>query len=300
MSPSVSRQQRTPRFSRLVLAALGSLAVCQSGISWTAFALHSFSLFRQSTEQSRRGLTARSATFNPSSLNNPVKTVADSVADFYKGYSQPPVLPLFRPMVVDLLSQIHLSLQDQRFVYDSVWALGLREYFMMLMNDYDRLVQVGEAEKIWASLMNAVGLDPVKVTKDAEAAAAYVTSTPTATLLEQVEGKPSDEKLVQALQNIKKSLYSMPFSIGIFRVIELGGVALTRATVEEWMKVVGVEESKATKDLDTYLAFQKKMQASMAMLREVEIRGKKQLAESLEKKAKALQEKANAKLLVEV
>jgi len=228
-----------------------------------------------------------------------VKTVADSVSDFYKGYSQPPVLPLFRPMVVDLLSQIHLSVQDQRFVYDSVWALGLREYFMLLMKDYDRLIRVGEAEKIWSALLNAVGLDPVRVTKDAEAAAAYVTSTPTATLLEQVEGKGSDEKLVQALQNIKTNLYSMPFSIGIFRIIELGGVALTRATTEEWMKVVGVEESKATRDLDTYLAFQKKMRASLDMLREVEIRGKKKLAEALEQKAKALSEKANAKVLVE-
>merc|ERR1719272_1771628 len=124
-------------------------------------------------------------------------------------------------MVVDLLSQIHLAVQDQRFVYDSVWALGLREYFTMLMNDYDRLVQVGEKEKIWSALLKAVELDPVKVTKDAEAAAAYVKSTPTATLLGQVEGKASDEKLVQALQNIKNNLYSMPFSIGIFRVIEL-------------------------------------------------------------------------------
>merc|ERR1712216_885678 len=91
---------------------------------------------------------------------NDVKTVAETVADFWKRYSGEPMMPMFRPYVTDLITQAHLSIADSRFKYDAVWALGLRDYFLGMMGAYDRMVREGETEKIWVSMCRALDLDP--------------------------------------------------------------------------------------------------------------------------------------------
>mmetsp|Transcript_50118 Transcript_50118/g.100910 ORF Transcript_50118/g.100910 Transcript_50118/m.100910 type:complete len:83 (-) Transcript_50118:123-371(-) len=68
-----------------------------------------------------------------------------------------------------------------------------------------------------------------------------------------------------------------------------------KANVEEWAKALKITPSKATSDLETYKLNKNKLQKAEEMLREIEIREKKKLAERLEAKAKALAEKAAKK-----
>eukprot|EP00401_Gymnodinium_catenatum_P007574 CAMPEP_0117537128 /NCGR_PEP_ID=MMETSP0784-20121206/41806_1 /TAXON_ID=39447 /ORGANISM="" /LENGTH=301 /DNA_ID=CAMNT_0005333707 /DNA_START=111 /DNA_END=1016 /DNA_ORIENTATION=+ len=283
---TIRRPQSAAPARRRAAGAL-FIAACCYALSFKTHRVHgvvaSFALARQAVPPSA-----------PERIKNPVKTVSDSLADFYKAYAQPPLLPMYRPMLVDLLTQTHLTMFDSRFKYDAVFALGMVEYFNGLMGTYDKLVNSEQSKNIWAALAGSVGLDPVKVTEDAEAIVAYAKSTPPADILKHMEGteKPAEEKAALAFESIGKALYSLSFSVGLFKMMELSGVEVNKANVAEWAKALKITESKVTSDLETYRLGQDKLKKAEEMLREVEIREKKKLAERLEKKAKALAAKA--------
>jgi photosystem II biogenesis protein Psp29 len=244
-----------------------------------------------------RGTTARSAGFTADSVNNPVKTVSETIGDFYKEYPQPPVLPMYRTFLIDFLTQTHLSTVDSRFSYDPIFALGLVEYFQSLMGSYDKMVGGEQSDKIFSAFLKAVGLDPSKVKGDADAITAWAKAPSPAAILAQMEGKeaPSETKAAEAFKTIKSSLYSATFSVGLFKIMELAGVETSKANVEEWAKALEITPSKSTSDLETYKQNKKKLQAAEEMMREVEIREKKKMAQRLEEKAKALAAKAAEK-----
>jgi len=231
------------------------------------------------------------------SLENPVKTVSETIADFYKGYPQPPVLPMYRTFVVDFITQTHLAVVDSRFKYDAIFALGMSHYFNGLMGNYDKIISSEQSGKIWASVCKAVGLNPDEVTADAEAMSAYATSASPADILQHLEGTaaPSDARVSEAFSSIKSKLYTMTYSVGLFKLMELSSIELSKGNVEEWAKALKIDPpAKVASDLETYKQNQQKMQRGEEMMREIEIREKKKLAERLEQKAKALAEKASA------
>lgn len=282
------------RRGRVSLGA-GALALIAAWQGWNG--LVSAFAFAPQASSPRQSSTARSASVLDA-LNNPVKTVAQSISDFYKVYPQPPVLPMYRNFIVDLLTQTHLAVVDARFKYDAIFALGMWQYYSGLMGSYDKLVGSGESDKIWAALCASLELQPDKVKADAQAMASYASSTSPAQILQHMEGTaaPSDTKVSEAFGSIRSKLYSMTFSIGLFRIMELCGVEVNKANAEEWAKALQIKPvSKVASDLETYKQNQNKLQKAEEMLREIEIREKKKLAERLEQKAKALAEKAAAK-----
>eukprot|EP00435_Cladocopium_sp_Y103_P073865 s192_g45.t1 len=297
--PKAQKMYRKPATRRPGLAALLAALLCAQGLSFLgAFqgtqAQAEVRRGSAKTDTSEGSKTARHASV-VESLKNPVKTVSETIDDFYKGYPQPPVLPMYRTFLVDFITQTHLSNVDSRFQYDAIFALGMRQYYNGLMGNYDKLVMSDESEKIWKSLVTAVGMKPDQVSADAEAVAKYASSTAPAEILKHMEGteKPSEGKVAAAFESIKSSLYSITFSMGLFRIMELSGVEVTRANAEEWAKALKIEPtSKVTSDFETYKQNQVKLQKAEEMLREIEIREKKKLAERLEQKAKALAEKA--------
>lgn len=230
------------------------------------------------------------------SLENPIKTVSETIADFYKGYPQPPVLPMYRTFVVDFITQTHLAVVDSRFKYDAIFALGMSHYFNGLMSNYDKLLQSEQSGKIWAALCKSLDLNPDEVKADAEAMSAYASSTSPADILQHLEGAaaPSDARVSEAFSSIKSKLYTLTYSVGLFKLMELSGIELNTGNVEEWAKTLKIDPpSKVTSDLETYKQNQGKLQKAEEMMREIEIREKKKLAERLEQKAKALAEKAS-------
>merc|ERR1712113_646143 len=106
----------------------------------------------------------------------------------------------------------------------------------------------------------------------------------------------SNGKVTEAFRSIRSGLYSFPFSVGLFRVMEIAGVEVNKANAEEWGKALEISPlAKLTSDLETYKLNKDKLQQAEEMIREVEIREKKKLAERLEEKAKKLAAKAAAK-----
>lgn len=186
---------------------------------------------------------------------------------------------------------------DSRFKYDAVTALGVSDMFSGLMSSYDKMVGGPQAEQIWDAFIKAVGLDPSTVKQDVEEASKYASGTSPATILQHMEGGGAGNKKVgEAFESIGNSLYSIQFSVGLFKIMELSGVEVTKSNVEEWAKALKITPlTKVTGDLDVYKQNRKKLQMVEEMMREVEIREKKKLAERLEEKAKALAAKAAAK-----
>lgn len=257
-----------------------------------------FAGFRASSSARATSSARRSAASSaPFDLNNPVKTVSSTLEEFYSKYSQPPVLPMYRPYIVDLMSQTHLNIVDSRFKYDAIFALGLWDSYSGMMKNYDKLVGEGNTDKIWNAMVSAFGMDPEKVKADAEAMMEYAKSSSPAALLTHMEGtaEAAESRATEAYASIKSSLYNNVFSVGLFRMMTLAGVEVTKANVEEWAKALTLTPSKVASDLETWKQSQAKLQAAEEMLREVQIREKKKLAEKLEEKAKALSAKAAAK-----
>lgn len=238
--------------------------------------------------------TARLAKAIYETVNNPIKTVSETIADFYKGYPQPPVLPMYRSFLIDLLTQTHLAVVDSRFTYDAIFALGLTKYYQGLFGTYDKLLGGPQSEKIWQAFAKSVGLDPDKVKADADAVSSYGKSTSPAQILKDMEGsvEASDKAVASAFKHIGSSLYTSSFSIGLFTIMEMAGVEVSKDNVEEWAKALKITPSKVTSDLSTYKLNKQKLQQAEEMIREVEIREKKKLAERLEEKAKKLAAKA--------
>jgi len=170
------------------------------------------------------------------SLQNPVKTVSDTLADFYKAYPQPPVLPMYRPFLVDFITQTHLVKADSRWAYDGLFALGLWEYYSALMGNYDKIVGVTESEKIWTAFVSAVGMDPDQIKGDAKVVANYAKSSSPAQILEQIEGTSAvtEEKVGTALETTKTNMWSTSKSVGLFKLMEYSGSEVTKVNVEEW------------------------------------------------------------------
>lgn len=228
---------------------------------------------------------------------NPVRTVSQTLDIFYKAYPQPPVLPMYRPFLVDLMTQAHLAVVDARFKYDALFGLGLRENFLGLMGTYDKIVGSEQTEKIWVAMMKGLSMDPDSVKADAEAVTAFAKATSAADILKSIEGgEASEAKVGEAFKSISSSLYSMPFSVGLFKLMENCGVELSKANTEEWAEALKITKSKVSSDLETYKSNLNKLQKAEEMLREIEIREKKKLAQRLEEKAKKLAAKAAAKV----
>mmetsp|Transcript_59787 Transcript_59787/g.161112 ORF Transcript_59787/g.161112 Transcript_59787/m.161112 type:complete len:229 (+) Transcript_59787:1263-1949(+) len=219
------------------------------------------------------------------------------MADFHKRYPQPPVLPMYRTFLMDLLKQVHLTVVDSRFKYDAIFALGAWETYSGMMSNYDRLGGSAEADKIWPAFMKSCGLDPEKVKADAEAVMQWAKGVSPAQILEAMEGSAAtaDQRVVDALSGISTGLYSQPFSVGLFKMMEYSGVQATSDNVGEWAKALKVSAAKPMSDLETYKKNTAKLRQAEEMMREVEIREKKKLAERLEEKAKALAAKAAEK-----
>lgn len=288
----VAVMKRTSRRSRrtglAVVACAGICAVSTAFVSGLRGSGSSPSITSRSTRYASGS--------QPFDLKNPVKDVSSTLDDFYAEYSQPPVLPMYRPYLVDMMSQAHLISVDSRFKYDAIFAWGLWDSFNGMMKNYDQLVGEGNSDKIWNAMVSALGMDPVKVRADAESMIAYAKAVSPADALKHMEGtvEASEKKASEAFANIKSSLYNNVFSVGLFRTMDLVGVEVTKANVEEWAKALSLTPGKVLSDFETWKLSQAKLQQAEEMLREVQIRQKKQLAEKLEAKAKALAAKAAA------
>merc|ERR1712127_878049 len=220
----------------------------------------------------------------PKYVNADVRTVGEAFAAFTEEYGFS-INALYKNMVNDIVGTVHLISVNARFVRDPVWSLGILSVLELLLKNYP---EAGMYEKITSALFKSCNLDEA------------------AKLMEWAEGKTKEEVeavlknaddsiLGSTVKEIKEEefwIYSKFFGIGLLKIMETTGVEMEKDEVypvmENWMSTqLGRSHLTACSDSDVFFRVKDKLEMMEPMMKEIEIREKKRMAERLEEKAEA-------------
>eukprot|EP00522_Entomoneis_paludosa_P016680 CAMPEP_0172456278 /NCGR_PEP_ID=MMETSP1065-20121228/14770_1 /TAXON_ID=265537 /ORGANISM="Amphiprora paludosa, Strain CCMP125" /LENGTH=317 /DNA_ID=CAMNT_0013209099 /DNA_START=153 /DNA_END=1106 /DNA_ORIENTATION=+ len=224
-------------------------------------------------------------------VGSDVRTVGEAFAQFTKelGYT---VNPLYKNMVTDLVGTTHLITVNARFQRDSLWCLGIVTALDLLLKNYPEGPEM--RENIMQALMTSVGMDLKEVRTEA-AAMEFWAKDQTKESIEQAlmgEGSSPLAEIAKVAKGDEYWMYSRYFGIGLLKLMETVGMEMDKDEVypvmEDWMaNKLGRSALTACADSDLFFKVKSKLDMMETMMKEIEIREKKRMAERLEEKAEA-------------
>jgi hypothetical protein len=219
-----------------------------------------------------------------------IRTVAEAFAQFTDMLGTP-VNALYKGMCSDLVGSLHLIVVNARFQQDALFSLGLVAALDLVLKNYP---EQDTAKKIKTAIIESVGLSETEV--DAQAAK----------LEEWAKGKTQDDissalkgegdspiaEIAKAAKGDEWWMYSKFFGIGLVRLMEIVGVeqdmSVAYDVMENWVgKCLEKPYYTACSDSDYYFKIKGKLDMMETMMKEIEIREKKRMADRLEAKAEA-------------
>lgn len=214
--------------------------------------------------------------------------MGETFAEFTKilGYA---VNPLYKGMITDLVGTTHLIVVNARFKRDAVWSLGIIKALELLLKNYPEPEVRGNIE---SALFTAVGMDEATVRAEAASAQSWASSMSRAEVEEAMKGEGSSPlgALIKEIQSENFWMYSRYFGIGLLQIMESVGVTMDKDEVypimEDWMtNRMKKSHLTACADSDLFFKIREKLDMMETMMKEIEIREKKRMAERLEDKA---------------
>lgn len=224
-----------------------------------------------------------------------VKTVGEAFSTFTSILGNP-VNALYKNMMTDIVGTTHLTVVNARFVRDPIWSLGMVSSLELLLKNYPDVEMRG---KIMSSLFQGCDLNEDDVRSEAALVKTWLTGKSKDDILAALKGEvesPFKSSVTQAKED-KYWMYSRFFGIGLVAMMDEVGVEMNADDVypvmEDYMSnALGKSHFTACSDSDTYFKIRSKLDLMETMMKEIEIREKKRMAQRLEDKAEAAIRKA--------
>jgi len=227
----------------------------------------------------------------------PIKTVGEAFADFTHILGSP-INALYKNIMTDIVGTTHLTVVNARFERDEIWSLGMVTALQLLLKNYP---DPDFAQKMISALFQCVQIPQEQVYSQAKMLEQWAQGKSTADIALALQAKDGDDSpLAKIARKIKSNpywMYSRFFGIGLVKLMDMAGVEMSADEVypvmEEWMSThLGKSHFTACSDSDTYFKIKDKLDMMETMMKEIEIREKKRMAQRLEEKAEAVLRKA--------
>jgi len=224
-----------------------------------------------------------------------VRTVGEAFSDFTKilGCS---INALYKNMVTDIVGSTHLTVVDARFKRNPLWSLGLLNTMDFLLKNYP---ERDIAERIVSALIQSIGMDEAEIRAEAKLVMDYIEGKTVEDISNDITSAEGSSPIAAFSAEAKSDqfwMYSRFIGLGLVKVSEVVGVEQTADSagqqIEKWMSAMDKPTYTAMADSDQWFRTKAKLDMMETLMKEIEIREKKRMADRLEEKAEMALKKA--------